>query len=256
MKLEKELKNAKEAAYGAGKILLSNYGKVSFRYKKDRSIVTDSDLESEKLIKELLKKEFPDYSILAEESGMEDHRSEYEWVIDPLDGTTNYSIHNPFFNVSIALAKNGSPLLGVVFYPFQEELFHAIEGGGAYLNGEKIHVSATDSMQDAFICFCHGHDPETVKRATSAYAKIKPVTNRMRQIGASELEMSYVGCGRVDAFFMLKQNPWDVASGTVIIREAGGKVTDVDGKPFSLGSKDAVASNGLLHKELLELLKA
>ncbi|MFZ2456167.1 MAG: inositol monophosphatase family protein [Candidatus Altiarchaeia archaeon] len=255
MMLEKELKAAKEAAYESGKILMANYGRVSVRYKKDRSIVTDSDLASEKLIKEALKKEFPEYSFLAEESGLEDTGSEYEWVIDPLDGTTNYSIRNPFFNVSIALAKNDVPVLGVVYYPFQDELFHAVDGMGAYLNDQKIRVSAKASIRDAFVCFCHGHDPETVNKAIIAYSKIKPVTDRMRQIGASELELSYLGCGRVDAFFMLKQNPWDIASGTLIVREAGGIVSDIDGKSFNLKSKDAVASNGLVHKELLELLR-
>lgn len=251
----KEQDIAINAARAAGKILLADYGKVTPRYKKDRSIVTDADLASEKLIKEILKKEFPNYSFLAEESGLEDNSSEYEWVIDPLDGTTNYSIRDPFFNVSIALAKDDSPILGVVYYPFQDELFHALKGGGAYLNGEKIQVSTTDALCDAFVCFCHGHDPKTVKRATDAYAKIKPVTDRLRQIGAAELEMSYVGCGRVDGFYMLKQNPWDVASGSLIIAEAGGRVTDIDGKPFNLRSKDAVASNGLVHEELLEILK-
>ena len=251
----KELDIAVKAAREAGKILMADYGMVTPRYKKDRSIVTDADLASEKLIKEILKKEFPGYSFLAEESGLEDNSSEYEWVIDPLDGTTNYSIRNPFFNVSIALAKNDSPILGVVYYPFQDELFHALKGCGAYLNGEKIHVSTTDNLRDAFVCFCHGHDQETVKRATDAYAKIKPVTDRLRQIGASELEMSYVGCGRVDAYYMLRQNPWDVASGSLIIAEAGGRVTDMDGKPFNLKSKDAVASNGLVHEELLEILQ-
>ncbi len=251
----KELETAIKAAREAGKILLAYYGKVTPRYKKDRSIVTDADLASEKLIKDILKKEFPGYSFLAEESGLEDNHSEYEWVIDPLDGTTNYSIKNPFYNVSIALAKNDSPVLGVVYYPFQDELFYATEDGGAYLNGEKIQVSTTGSMRDAFICFCHGHDQKTVKKATDAYAKIKPLTDRLRQIGASELELSYLGCGRVDAFYMLAQNPWDVASGTLIVREARGRVTDIDGKPFNLKSMDAVASNGLVHKELLELLK-
>jgi myo-inositol-1(or 4)-monophosphatase len=126
---------------------------------------------------------------------------------------------------------------------------------GAYLNDMRINVSATNSIRDAFICFCNGHDQKTVNRATIAYAKIKQVTDRMRQIGAAELELSYLAAGRVDAFFMLKQNPWDVASGTLIVREAGGVVSDIDGKPFTMKSRDAVASNGLLHKELLELLK-
>jgi len=250
-----ELSIAMNAAREAGKILLANYGKVTPRYKKDRSILTDADLASERKIKELLKEEFPDYSFLAEESGLEDNRSEYEWVIDPLDGTTNYSIKNPFYNVSIALAKDDQPVLGVVYYPFQDELFHAIDGGGAYMNWEKIQVSNTADIADAFVCFCHGNDSDSVKRATAAFSKIKPVTDKMRQIGAAELELSYVGCGRVDGFFMLRQNPWDVASGTLIVKEAGGKVTDIDGRPFNLKSRDAVASNGLVHEQLLRLLR-
>lgn len=253
-KRTKELAAAKNAVRKAGKILLENYGKVAPRFKKDHSIVTDSDIASEKLIKELLKSKFPDYSILSEESGLEDNGSEYEWVIDPLDGTTNYSIRNPFFNVSIALAKKDLPVLGVVYYPFQDELFHAVEGTGAYLNDQRLSVSKTSSIRDGFVCFCHGPDPQTVDRASSAYVRIKKVTDHLRQMGAAELELSYVGAGRVDAFYMLKQNPWDVASGTLIVKEAGGMVSDIEGKPFTLKSKDAVASNGLIHKELLELL--
>ena len=250
-----ELDAAKNAAKEAGKILMENYGKVAPRFKKDRSIVTDADIASEERIKEMLSARFPTYSFLAEESGLEDRGSEYEWVIDPLDGTTNYSIRNPFFNVSIALAKNGLPVLGVVYYPFQDELFHAVEGGGAYMNGVKIAVSKTSALRDAFVCFCNAHDPETVKRAVSAYARIKPVTDRLRQVGAGALELAYVGAGRADAYYMLKQNPWDVAAGTLIVKEAGGTVSDIEGKPFSMRSRDAVASNGPLHKELLGLLK-
>jgi len=250
-----EMEVAQAAAHEAGKILMDNYGKVSARFKPDRSIVTDADIKSEETIKGILKKEFPDHSFLGEESGIEDKGSEYTWVVDPLDGTTNYSIKNPFFNVSIALAKGGQSVLGVVYYPFQEELFYAETGKGAYLNDERIHVSNVSRIRDSFVSFCHGHDAQTVERMVPIFRRIKLLTEHLRQIGASALELSYVACGRTGCFFQLKMNPWDVAAGSLIVSEAGGKVTDIVGAPYTLKSRDLVASNGLLHEELLGLLR-
>ena len=242
------------AAREAGKILVENYGKVPARFKPDRSIVTDADIRSEQIIKQMLGKEFPDYSFLGEEGGLQDTGSDYMWVVDPLDGTTNYSIKDPFFNVSIALAKEGQPIYGVVYYPIQEELFFAAKGRGAYLNDERIHVSDVAKIRDAFVSFCHGHDADTVERVAPIFRRIKLVTEHLRQIGASALELSYVACGRTGCFFQLKMNPWDVAAGSLIVAEAGGRTSDIDGMPFSLKSRDLVASNGLLHDELLELM--
>ncbi|MBN2251811.1 MAG: inositol monophosphatase [Candidatus Altiarchaeota archaeon] len=253
--LSKELDVAVAAARDAGGILMERYGKVSARFKSDHSIVTDADMESEKRIRGILGRDFPAYSFLGEESGMDRKDSEFTWVVDPLDGTTNYSIRNPFFNVSIALAKDQVPVLGVVYYPFQDELFHAVRGAGAFLNGERIHVSWIREMGDAMACFCHGHDAKTVERMAVYFRNFKLATDRFRQIGAAALELSYLACGRIDSFFMLKMNPWDVAAGSLLVSEAGGKVSDAEGNAFTLDSRDLVASNLLLHDQVLGLLK-
>ncbi|RLI88201.1 MAG: inositol monophosphatase [Candidatus Altiarchaeales archaeon] len=255
MKGSKELEMAIRAAREAGDLLMKYYGRVTVGYKKDGSIVTDADIKSEKVIKSILNREFPDYSFLGEESGMEDRSSEYTWLIDPLDGTTNYCIKNPFFNVSIALAYKEEPILGVVYYPFQDELFYAEKGRGAHLNDEKIEVSKQENMEDSVICFCHALDKETVETMSKIFRRIKLVNNTLRQIGAAALELSYVACGRVEAFLMIKLNPWDVAAGAVIVREARGKVTDFDGNSFNLKARDMLASNGRIHEDLLRLIK-
>ena len=249
----RELETAIDAARKAGDILMKHYGKVTVRYKSDGSLVTDADIESEKRIKDILGEKFPDYSLLGEESGRMDKASEYTWVIDPLDGTTNYSIQNPFFNVSIALARGDDPVLGVVYYPFQDELFHAVKDGGAYLNNERIKVSERD-IRDSVICFCHAHDREAVKTVYEIFRRIKQVNCNLRQIGAAALELSYVACGRVGAFFTINLKPWDVAAGAVIVKEAGGRVTDFRRNPFTLKAKDILASNGRMHEDLLGLI--
>lgn len=255
MKRSKELEMAIRATREAGDLLMRHYGRVAVRYKKDGSIVTDADVKSEKIIKSILNSEFPDYSFLGEESGIDDRDSEYTWLIDPLDGTTNYCIKNPFFNVSIALAYREEPVLGVVYYPFQDELFYAEKGKGAYLNDEKIEVSKQENIEDSVVCFCHAPEKETVETMSKVFRRIKLVNTTLRQIGAAALELSYVACGRVEAFLMIKLNPWDVAAGAVIVREARGEVTDFDGNSFNLNARDILASNGKIHEGLLELIK-
>ena len=249
-----ELKTAAKAAKAAGEILLKHYGKIHVRYKKDLSFVTEADVLSEKKIKSILEKEFPEYSVLGEESGLTEKCSEYTWIIDPLDGTTNYAILDPFYNVSIALAKGPNPVLGVVYYPAQDELYHAVKGRGAYMNGKRIHASKKRDMVTSFISFCHSRDSATTERINKIFPRLKRASDHVRQIGAAELELAYVGAGRIEAFMMLKQNPWDVASGSLIVKEAGGRATDINGKPFNLESRDLVASNGLLHNKLLKII--
>lgn len=256
MKKSRELKIAIKAAREAGHLLMKNYGKVSVRYKEDRSIVTKSDIESEKIIKEILQRKFPDYSFLGEESGKEKRISRYTWIVDPLDGTTNYIIRNPFFDVSIALAHKEEPILGVVYYPFQDELFYAERGKGAYLNNKRISVSKQGDIEDSIICFCNAPDNESAERMSRIFSEIKLVNNKLRQIGAGALELSYVACGRVEAFFMVKLNPWDVAAGALLVKEAGGVLTDFYGRSFSINSKDILASNGKIHKDLLKFIKS
>jgi myo-inositol-1(or 4)-monophosphatase len=248
------MKVATKAAREAGRLLLSRYGKIHPHFKKDRSVVTEADLESEKLIKSVLEKEFPDYSFLGEESGIDEKSGDYLWVVDPLDGTTNYMIKNPFFDVSIGLVYKGTPILGVVYYPIADDLFTAMKGGGAYLNGEKIKVSNKLTLADSVITFCNNRSGAAIKRMAPLFLEIKLITNKLRQLGAGALEMSFVAGGRTESFFMPDTNIWDVAAGTVLVREAGGLVTDFEGNPYSAESKDIVASNGIIHNEILGIL--
>ncbi len=249
---------AKDAAKKAGKLIMKYYGsKIIKNYKEDKSIVTDADLESEKIILDLIKKEFPDHAILSEESGyrgLED--AEYLWCVDPLDGTTNFSMRNPFFNVSIALLRNKNPIMGVVYYPPQDEIFHAELGRGAYLNGKPIKVSTRDSMKASILTFCNSRDQEARIRVGKIYAELKLTNNYVRQIGSAALELCMVASGRVESFFMIGVRAWDVAAGWMMVKEAGGKTTDFDGNPFTIDSKNLLATNGTkIHEDLLEVIK-
>ncbi len=249
-----ETKVAIKAAEEAGKILRKMFGNVSREMKSDRSIVTKADLESDKVIRSIIEKYFPEHSILDEESP-EKIGSEYKWIIDPLDGTTNFSTCIPFFNISIALFKDDEPIVGVVHSPFLEETFYAEVGNGAFLNGKKISVSKTEEIEKCIIGFCHGSDKESTKRISSIFSKIKMINPKFRQFGAAALELSYLAAGRIDAFILPGLCAWDVAAGFLIAKEAGAIVTDFEGNPFTINSKDLLASNEKIHQKLLEIIK-
>ena len=250
-----ELDTAISAIEKAGRIVMDYYGKATASYKSDRSLVTRADTESERAIKSILLKKFPNYPILGEETGRTGEESDYLWIVDPLDGTTNYTFQNHFLDISTALSYRGDPILGVVLYPPQNELFHAEKGKGAHLNNAKITVSNTRQINDSILTFCHGRDQDSVKRMISAFAKLKVINNKVRQLGAAALELCYVACGRVDAFFMTGMKPWDVAAGTIILREAGGRATDFHGDNFNMDSHDILGSNGIIHHDLVDMLK-
>jgi len=249
-----ELEVAIEAVKKAGDILKKYYGQVAASRKSDRSLTTNADMESENVIRNLLQKRFPDYPILGEETGRTGKESDYLWVVDPLDGTTNYTIQNPFFDISLGLVHKGKPIIGVVFYPPQNELFYAAKGKGAHLNDARITVSERRKFDDSIIGFCHRRDQESVKRMIKAFSCIKPVNSKVRQLGAAALELCYVACGRLDAFFMVGTNPWDVVAGATILKEAAGEVSDFRGKDFNLASNDILGSNTRIHQKLLDLL--
>jgi len=227
---------------------------VDASYKFDKSLTTKADMESEQAIKNILTKRFPNHAILGEETGRSGMDSDYMWIIDPLDGTTNYAFQNPFFDISLGLAYKGNPFIGVILYPPQDELFYAEKGKGAYLNDARITVSGTDNIDSAIIAFCHGRDQESVKRMISAFSRLKPINNKVRQLGAAALELCYVACGRIDAFYMVGINPWDVAAGAVILKEAGGKTTDFKGEDFNVSSRDILGTNVRTHDKLLDIL--
>lgn len=243
-----------KAAREAGKILMDHYGRSHVKYKNDRSLVTEADEKAEDTIKAILKEEFPDYSFLGEESGMEERTSDYTWVVDPLDGTTNYTIKNPFFCTSIGLTFKGEPVLGVVYNPLAQELFTGEKGKGAYLNGERLKVSRKDKVKDSVVAFCHKRTGESIRRIGKIFVDIKMVTNRLRQLGSGNLECCYVASGRIEAYLMPDVNAWDVVAGAVIVKEAGGLATDFKNKPYNLESGDILVSNGKVHGELLGLV--
>jgi myo-inositol-1(or 4)-monophosphatase len=255
MRMRRELEAARTAALEAGKILMKHYGKVGARQKKDGTLVTRADTEAEEKIKSILSGEFPGHSFLGEETGSDRKDSEYTWVVDPLDGTTNYSLMNPFFNVSICLAKVKEPLIGVVYSPVQKELFTAVKGRGAFLNGRKIGVSASGSLKGSGIAFCHGKDKRSVEAISRIFHAFKSVNQTFRQMGAAALELCYVACGRLDAFLVAGARPWDIAAGMLIVREAGGRATDFSGREYDTGSRDIIASNGIIHGKVADLIR-
>jgi myo-inositol-1(or 4)-monophosphatase len=246
------------AAKKAGAYLLENFhrnrrAKVFFKSKHE--IATAADLGAEKIILGLIKKNFSDHAILSEEAGKNTRKSDYLWVVDPLDGTTNYSMQNPLFCISIALFYKNEIILGVIYAPAMKELYIAEKSRGATLNGKRIHVSQTNDIHKSLITFCHGHRTNDIKRAAKSYVYFKLKGFDTRQLGSAALELGFVASGRTESIMIPGAHPWDVAAGVLIVREAHGQTTDYSGKEWHLKSKDMLASNGKIHKELLKFLK-
>ncbi len=254
--MSKELEAAMRAAREAGEILLEGFDRVhTVEMKSRRDLLTEMDTRAEERIISILSEKFPDHSIYAEESGREMRDSEYMWVVDPLDGTTNYSVRNPFFGVSIALLKEGEPWLGVVYVPFTKEMFHAEKGKGAYLNGREIHVSNESDISKTLLTYCHNNDRRNVRRITEVFGRIKPLPIDFNRMRAGALELAFVAAGRLGCYLTCGFQLYDVAAGVLLVREAGGKVTDFAGNEWNPESNDLLATNGRIHARILELLK-
>jgi len=242
----------------SGKILKHGFGKhLNIKIKENASsIATQFDGRAEKKIISIIKKKFPDHAFLGEESGRTGFsgKSEYTWVIDPLDGTTNFSIGNPFFNTSIAVARGDDIIMGGTCVPKTGELFFAEKGKGATLNGKRIRVSQESKLSNLVLSYCHGIDRKSLNRAFEIYKNLKPKSRDMRRMGAGLLELSYVAAGRTGCYLAPGTAIWDAAAGTVIVREAGGRVTDFQGREFDMKSKDILASNGKIHQKLLNAI--
>jgi myo-inositol-1(or 4)-monophosphatase len=258
MNLIKEKQVAITAAKSAGAELLKQFAKVSratIKTKSKHEIVTPADLASEKIILNLIKKNFPNHAILSEEAGLNDQKSDYLWIIDPLDGTTNFAMGNPLFSISIALAKNDDIILGLVYNPYLNDLYIAEKGHPAYLNNKKIHVSSENKISHSFLTFCHGNDEASVKRAINIYNKFKLEGRDIRQIGSAAMECAWVARGKTEAIIIPGVNSWDVAAGALLVRQAGGIVTDLLGHDWTLKSTGIIASNFRLNDELIRLVK-
>jgi len=219
-------------------------------------LVTEMDLLAEKVIVSEIRKRYPDHSLLAEEKTDLRGDSPYRWVIDPLDGTTNYAHGYPVFSLSIALEKAGEVILGVVYDPTRDELFVGKKGKGARLNGRKIHVSSTPKLSECLLATGFPYDiRETAADNFDHFRNFALRVHAVRRAGSAALDLCYVAAGRFDGFWEMKLGPWDLAAGSLMVREAGGKVTDFLGTPLVLDGKYVLASNGKIHREMIQLLK-
>jgi len=253
------LSAALDAARGAGRLLREELGGTR-RIRHKRSVidlVTEMDQRAEALIVARLLGAFPDHAVLAEESGATDGRSEYRWLIDPLDGTTNYTHGLPIFAVSVALERSGVLELGVAYDPSRDECFVAERGRGATLNGEAIRVSSVDTLDQALLVTGFPYDIRTTAETNlPEYAALSVRAQAVRRLGSAVLDLCYVACGRLDGFWELALGPWDMAAGGLIVREAGGRVTDVRGGPWRLEGPGILATNGPVHDAILSGLGA
>jgi len=249
-------KTAVETALEAGALLkkrLGSPGRVDF--KGEVNIVTEMDRKSEEFIVGRIRRDFPDHGIIAEESDELTARGGYRWIIDPLDGTTNYAHGNPVFCVSIAFEDHGEVTLGVVYNPMLDELFIADKHGGATLNNKNIKVSETASLDKSLLATGFPYDLRTSGQNNFDHFRAFSVkAQAIRRAGSAALDLSYVACGRFDGFWEMKLSPWDTAAAALIVEEAGGRVTDFGGKAFSNFKPRCLASNGSIHDEMLSIL--
>lgn len=244
-----------QAAREAGEILLQHAGDpVMVRQKERRSLVTEADLLSEKAIIALLQKEYPDFAILAEESGNLPGNSKLTWIVDPLDGTNNYLFGIPFFCTAIALVKGEDILLGVLYEPSRGELFVAEKGKGAYLNGRQVSISQRTSLRDSLVGYDMGYSPEQGAKMTGFISLLWPQVHGLRAMGSAALGIAYSGCGRLDLYFHRFLFPWDIAASLIFVSEAGGRVTDWVGSTAGVQSKEIIASNETLREQFLALV--
>jgi myo-inositol-1(or 4)-monophosphatase len=247
-----------EVARDAGQLLLEKFGRdITVNKKGDYNLVTEADLASERLIVERIKSHYPKHSILAEESGdavvIDDNV--WKWIIDPLDGTTNFAHGYPCFCVTLALEHEGEIVVGVTFDPTRNELFSAERGRGASLNNKPIRVSSTEELSESLIVTGFPYNfkerPDFARYLNEFLLRSRAV----RRDGSAALDMAYVACGRFDGFWEEGLSPWDMAAGVLIIEEAGGQVTAYNQAKFSIYSPPILATNGLIHTQMADVLK-
>lgn len=246
---------AQEAARRAGQLVAQLMGKTAIEQKDSSyNLITEADRRSEELIADFLMRKMPESSILGEENHHDGKLSaERLWIVDPLDGTTNFAHSIPHFGISVAYAEKGKLIAGAVYDPMRDELFSASAGKGAYCNSEQIHISKSDSLSKSLIAtgFYYDRSVTMEKTLRALYWLYRENIRCMRRMGASSLDLAWLACGRFDAYFEYTLSPWDFAAGLLIALEAGGKASDPDGKPADLFSKGLICSNGLIHEKLM-----
>ncbi len=241
-----------------GKFLKKSYfSSFEVYHKGTIDLVTSVDLESERCLKQGIKEITPDVPILAEESytGKEDIKTGYYWLIDPLDGTTNFAHKIPWFAISVALMEGSYPLLGIVYNPVTEEFFYAIKGEGAYLNDKEIKVSSITNLIDSLLCtgFPVSRILESADLFIPLFKSFMTKCQGVRRFGSAALDLAYVACGRYEGFWEPYLKPWDTAAGFLLVKEAGGEVTDYFGNPYNPFLNTIVASNGKIHQQIIEV---
>jgi len=248
-----EFVSAAEAiAREAGELLMSHFARhVKIEYKGDADLVTAADRASEALIIDRLQARFPRHDVLGEEGARRETGSDYKWHVDPLDGTTNFAHGFPVFCVSMGLERKGQLIAGVVYDPTRGEMFSAAQGSGAYLNQHRIHVSKTAQLPESLLATGFPSHKRHKNPNIHFYHQITLRTHGVRRAGSAALDLASVASGRFDGFWEFNLNPWDLAAGVLLVEEAGGQVTGFLGQSFRLEDRNVVATNGLVHAELL-----
>jgi myo-inositol-1(or 4)-monophosphatase len=226
---------------------------IGYELKGEFDLVTEADRASERLIVDRLKKMFPTHAIVAEEGGGQEGSSEFRWYVDPLDGTTNFAHGFPAFNVTLALERAGELIAGVVFDPLRNEMFSAEKGAGAFLNGQPIHVSKAPRIESSLVATGFPSRKRHLNINIHFYYQLAMLSHGVRRAGSAALDLAYVACGRLDAFWEFGLNPWDMAAGILLIREAGGTCTDMHGAPLDLRGPTLLADNTAVHAEIVGL---
>ena len=247
-----------DMARDAGALLVQRLGTAKVSTKGDINLVTEADIAAENLIIERIRSYYPQHGILAEESGeavlVGGKRSDWKWIIDPLDGTTNYAHGYPCFCVSIALEHAGRLELGVVYDPMREEMFAAERGQGATLNDRKIRVSEVEELNNAMLCTGFPYNVRERPDFAREFANFTMAAQAVRRDGSAALDLAYVACGRFDGFWEDGLSPWDIAAGALLIAEARGRITNYSDQPLDIYNEQVLATNGLIHDAMMRIL--
>ncbi len=250
-----------QTAREAGGVLIDGLGRAQVSNKGTIDLVTEADLAAEKLIIDRIRSRYPRHAILAEESGASEGRtsipgeSEWKWLVDPLDGTTNYAHGYPCFCVSIGVERAGRVEIGVVYDPMRDEMFAAERGQGATLNERRIRVSEVENLNRAMLCTGFPYNVRERPNFARDFTKFTMQAQAVRRDGSAAIDLAYVACGRFDGFWEDGLNPWDVAAGILLIAEAGGRVTDYQNAPLDIYTPKVLASNGLIHEAMMSVLR-
>lgn len=248
------LETAVDIARESGAMLADFFARrIPYELKGENDLVTEADRASERLVIERLTKHYPTHAIVAEEGGGHDSTSSFRWYVDPLDGTTNFAHSFPCFNVTLALEHEGELIAGVIFDPINEELFTAERGAGAFLNGNRIHVSKVPKLEGALVATGFPSRKRHQSINIHFYHQLGMATHGVRRCGSAAIDLAFVACGRLEAFWEFGLNPWDMAAGRLLVAEAGGKFSGMHGEPHQLRGPDLLVDNGLIHEEIVEL---